>query len=70
MRLKWSKVTEMTSVNCWCSWIDASRSVSDTEWREDDRYSKEQLIQRLEMTHICIFIKTDGRIAIGTNIVD
>ena len=63
-------MTEMTSVNCWCSWIDASRSVSDTEWREDDHYSKEQLIQRLEMTHICIFIKTDGRIAIGTNIVD
>ena len=63
-------MTEMTSVNRWCSWIDASRSVSDTEWREDDRHSKEQLIQRLEMTHICIFIKTDGRIAIGTNIVD
>ena len=63
-------MTEMTSVNCWCSWIDASRSVSDTEWREDDRYSKEQLIQRLEMTHICIFIQTDGRIAIGKNIVD
>ena len=58
------------SQNCWCSWIDASRSVSDTEWREDDRYSKEQLIQRLEMTYICIFIKTDRRIAIGTNIVD
>ena len=33
-------------------------------------YFKEQVIQRLEITHIWIFIKTDVRIAIGTNIID